>query len=118
MFAADIGSPRDLGSVLLRGLVCALPVMLLALLSPRLWWLPALVYGYGFHSGYTYLDGLGAAIMVLVAMPVAFLTGQRVGTPPEPTHPELLWIFVLALWLTALVSFFRIYYSRPNERSA
>jgi hypothetical protein len=113
--ASGIGSPRELASIIVRALVCGAPTAALAALAPRSWFLPSLIYGYGFYSGYTLFDGFGAAIATVFVAPFAALTGQRIGTPQQPTHPELLWLFIIALWLATFISFLRRYYSRPNE---
>ena len=105
--ASDFGSHRDLASIFARALICAAPATILALLAPRVWLLPSLIYGYGFYCGYTFGDGFGAAFATLLAIPVAALTGQSIGTPPEPRHPELLWLFILALWLATVTAFIR-----------
>ena len=107
--AADIGSHRDLTSIFVRALVCATPAALLAFVAPRVWLLPSLIYGYGFYCGYILGDVIDAAsrffVAIFVAIPIAALTGQRIGTRSEPAHPELFWLFVVALWLaTAFVA--------------
>jgi hypothetical protein len=114
-FAAGVGSPRVLSSILLRSVVCAVPATAFALLMPRFWVLPAIVYGFAFYCGYTFLDGIRVGLAVVFLTPIAALTGQRLGTPPEPTHPELLWLFVIAIWFAALTSFLRRRYSHTNE---
>jgi hypothetical protein len=110
----EIGSPREFSSVVVRGLVCAGPAAILALLAPRFWILPGLVYGFGFYCGYIFLEGVGADIVRLLAA----LTGQHFGRPPEPTHPELLWIFGIALWFGAFTSFLRSHCSRTEENAS
>lgn len=114
-FAAGIGSPQAFVSIFIRALVCAAPAALLAAIMPRGWILPALIYGYGFYCGYTLADSIEAAMFTLIAHSMAVFTGQRLETSLEPTHPELLWFFVIALWLAAFISFLRRHYSHPEE---
>jgi hypothetical protein len=115
VFAAGVGSQRELASIFIRALVCAAPPVLLAVLAPRSWFFPSLIYGCGFYCGYTCLDGSGAAFTFVVMAHIAALTGEHLGTPSRPTHPELLWLFIIALWLATFISFLRRYYARPNE---
>ena len=115
LIASDVGFHSELGSIFLRGLICAAPAAVLALLVPRYWLLPSLIYGYGFYSGYTFGDSIATGLRILVALPFAALTGQRVGTPPQPSHAELPWLFLFAFWLAGIIYLLRRYFSRPNE---
>lgn len=115
VFASGIGTPRELASILIRALVCTAPAAALAVLAPRSWLLPSLIYGYSFYSGYILFDGFGADIATVFLAPFAALIGERIGSPAHPTHPELLWLFIIALWLAALISFLRRHDSRPSE---
>lgn len=117
-FAAGIGSPRVLISILLRCVVSYVPAMAFALLMSRFWLLPSVVYGIGFYCGYTFLDGIAVGLAVVFLAPFAALNGQQLGTPPEPTHPELLWLFVIATWCAAFAAFLRRRYSHAHGRNA
>jgi hypothetical protein len=113
--ASSIGSPGHLGSILLRGLIFAAPSSALVLLAPRYWMLPSLVYGFGFSGGYTFSDSMASSFSVLLGMPYAALTGQPVGTPPLPSHSELPWLILIALWITCGAYLLRPYGSRPKN---
>jgi hypothetical protein len=114
MFASDIGFHLDLASIFARTFICATPAILLATIAPRRWLLLSVIYLCGFHAGYTVLDGLGAAMQTLVALPIAALTGERIGTPSPPTHPELPLIFSITLGCGAFISFLRCRQTKPD----
>jgi hypothetical protein len=115
--ASDIGSSQnpDLISILIRALICAVPLGVLGFLSPRVWLIPSLIYVYAFYCGYTFFDGLGSAVAAIAVTPFAALTGLLVGTPSRPAHPEVLWFLAIALWLAAFVSFLRRHHLRSEE---
>ena len=113
--ASSVGAPHELASIFVRALVCGVPAAVLAALAPRSWFLSSLIYSYGFYTGYTLFDGFCASIATVFVAPFAALTGQPIGTPPQPTPPELLWLLMIALWLATFISFLRRHYSRPNE---
>lgn len=115
LFAADIGSHGELAFVLVRALICAAPPALVAVLAPRTWVLPSLAYGYGFYCGYTFLDGIGALLISLLAAPFAALAGQPLGAPSQPTHPELPWLFLFTIGVAMFVSLLRRHHSHRNE---
>lgn len=115
-YASHIGSHRDFGSVLARGGVCGLAPVVFALFSPRYWIIPAAIYGFGFLGGYTLGDAFAVGMSVFLAIPYTAITGERFKVPSEPSHPELLWIYVIALWLAALTSVLRLHFERKHVR--
>ena len=115
LIANDVGFHSDLGSIFIRGLICAVPPAVLALLAPNYWLLPSLIYGFGFYAGYTILDSIGDGIRFIVAIPVALVSGERVGSPTPPSHEELPWLFIFAFWIAGSIYLLRRYFSRPND---
>jgi hypothetical protein len=121
LFAADIGSHHALTSVFMRALVCAAPVASLALIAPRAWLLPSLIYAFCFYVGYDFFEtarGLralsGASSSAAL---VSAVTGQPLWAAAPSSHPELLWLLLLALWTAAFISFLRCYHSRTDEHA-
>jgi hypothetical protein len=115
--ATEVGPQHDADpiSILVRALVCAAAPVLFSWLWPRFWLLPSLIYGFGFYAGYTCFDGLANLPMLLATIPYAVLLGLPLGTPPQPQHPELLWLFAFALWLTAFIAFIRRHYLQNKK---
>jgi|SRR5687767_13799471 hypothetical protein len=99
LFAASFGADPSLAIIFLRTLICAIPVAMFALLAPRAWLLPSLIYASAFHFGY---DIAGEPFWPLW------------GTQPSD-HPELPWILLLSLWAAAFVSFLRRHYFTYGE---
>lgn len=106
-FASGLGTDGEPRTIVVRALICAVPAVGLALAAPRCWWLLTIFHGYGFHAGHTFGDAMGAALGTLLAAPFAALTGNRIGLTSDPAHPDLLWIYLFTLWLTAFISFLR-----------
>ena len=99
------GRELDLGTVLLRGAYCAVFPIFLACLMPRYWVLPAMAYLIGFNMSFGIADGF-AGFAELIMAPARWIEGKRVSIPPS-SHPDRLWIFGIALWLTGLVAILR-----------
>lgn len=99
LFAARFGADPSLTIIFLRTLICAVPVATVALLAPRAWLLPALIYASAFHFGY---DIAGEPFWPF-------------GRAQPSNHPELPWILMLALWAAAFISFLRRHYFTYHE---
>jgi hypothetical protein len=114
ILASEIGSHRDLASVLVRGGVCGAAPLAFALVSPRYWFIPSVIYAMGFSSGYTLDEAIRVGVGVFLALPFAVMTGERIAVPPEPSHPELLWLYVIALWMASFTAFLRLHFERKR----
>jgi hypothetical protein len=99
----------DIQAFVPRALLCAAIPCMLALLSPRYWLLPSLVYGYGFYCGYA-VDTILAPVANLVVFPVATLSGEALTVAQPRSNAEFL--FLLALLIATLVSLARLSYSK------
>jgi hypothetical protein len=119
LFAAGCGAQHSLAAIFLRTLICAAPAATLALIAPRAWLLPSLIYAFTFYCGYDSLDTARAFGALSVASPgaifIASLTGEPLWRAVPSEHPELLWVLLLALWAAAFISFLRRHYSHTNE---
>jgi hypothetical protein len=118
--ASIVGSQRDPDavSILFRALICAVPPSLLALSVRRFWWLPSLIYGWGFYGGYFFNDSFNEGLAGLATspyIPFAALVGLPTGRFSPPAHFELIWIFAFALWLTAFMAFIRRHYLQDKS---
>lgn len=116
--AQQIGWHLDFESILKRGGVCAIPAVLLALILPHYWLIPSILYGVGFYFGYTFTDGLTHGIIIGLGGLFSALVGQPIGQISEPSHPELLWIYLIALWTAAFASILRHQFGRKRKGMA
>jgi len=119
LFAAGAGSHHALAFIFLRAAICAAPIAVLALLAPRAWLLPSLIFGFGFYFGYDLFDiarGLNALFAAQQStVLIAAFTGEPLWAATPTSRPELPWILLLAFWAAAFIAFLRRHYSRPNE---
>lgn len=94
----DMGSPLDIGSVVLRCLVCAAPPALLAIFAPRLWLLPWVIYCCGYWAGYTFLEGMF--------------------TNHQMQHSEFIWILLTSFCLPGWIAMLRLHFALGRKNPA
>jgi hypothetical protein len=63
-WASTLGAREHFPDLVLRGVIFALPPVLLALWIPRGWFIPAFLYAMTFRYGYAYWDDFGHALSV------------------------------------------------------
>lgn len=106
LWGAGIGGAKlEVGTVLARGVYCALFPVILAW-STRTAWLfmvPIYMIGFGMSFGKVLTFGIRDAIMAFCSL----LTGER-PIPSQPSsHPDLPWVFAIMLWMTGLAAIVR-----------
>jgi hypothetical protein len=115
--AARIGTGDDPTSILQRALVCAAFPAFFAFFTPRLWWLPAMIYAYGFQCGYFFADSFKIIPWAFLA-PFTRFAFIRHEMPEASAHAEFPWIAALVLWLTTFIAFLRTRRQKHEDEAA
>lgn len=106
LWGAGIGGAKlEVGTVLMRGVYCALFPVILAWFTRTAWlfMVPVYMIGFGMSFGKVLTFGIRDAIMAFCSL----LTGER-PIPSKPlTHPDLPWVFAIMLWMTGLAAIVR-----------
>ncbi|MBB5034698.1 hypothetical protein [Prosthecobacter vanneervenii] len=103
LWGAVIGGAKlDAGTVLMRGVYCALFPVTLAWFTRTAWlfMVPIYMIGFGMSFGKVLTFGIRDAIMAWCSL----LAGERPIPSQPPSHPDLPWIFAIMLWLMGLAA--------------
>ncbi len=109
-----IGSSLDFISVLKRGGVFSIPTAVFALLFPRFWLIPSVLYGLGFYCVTLAGDAGAAAAAAFISIPIFIFGGQRIGYS-APSHKELIWIYLIGIWVAAFIAMLRLHFRKKSS---
>ncbi len=106
-----IGSHLDFVSVLKRGGVFSIPTAVFALIFPRFWLVPSVLYGLGYYYVTLAGDAGAAAATAFISIPILIFGGQRIGYS-APSHKDLIWIYLIGIWVAAFIAMIRLHFEK------
>jgi len=108
-----IGSHLDVVSVLKRGGVFSIPTAVFALIFPRFWLVPSVLYGLGYYYVTLAGDAGAAAATAFISIPILIFGGQRIGYS-APSHKDLIWIYLIGIWVAAFIAMIRLHFEKKS----
>jgi hypothetical protein len=104
---------REMEPLFVIGIVCAMPIAVLAFVAPRWWYLPGFVFCAAFHSGFHVFDGLGETIFRIVSLPLVIFTGTRPSHQTPPPIEDSLWFYSIVAIVGFASAALRLYARHP-----